>query len=1132
MEKSIQLIEELSESAIFVELADKSSIGALLTIFETLLEELNSGDKKELADICKTSVSILEDIILDECEKPEEQMVLINKIIEIFQRVIINQVPFEEIDLPAELSKNKDSGEGEQRELPSFVDDEIFLEFLSNQEAVLVNLEETILEYEKTSADNLVDKFKRIIHTLKGEAGLMGLNDVEKLCHKAEDIIEDGIKEGFADLLLEMIDWLKDFFASIEDSEKKVSPVNNLMAKFSACEENPITTSEKDSKISEGKNVEPEKEDAKSAENKKLASTEKKKKKQKKLLPEHIDDNFFLEFLANQEDVLHKMDEALSTLQKSSSPEALNTLKILFHNGKGEAGLLNLEPFGKICLASEQILDFYEIDGFFEILEEVLEWEQGYFRELTGDRKNKIPFDKIFEKLENFKNNAQSQTKEKSKSDLTQKQEQKKPDEKQSVILNDLSDIQNEFINKQIHVIEELESNILEIEKNGSEEAIKSLKGILHNQKGEAGLTEFHDIEKLCHKTEDVLEAGINKDISDILFTVSDWMKMYFKKIQEGKELETSISDILSKLDKYQNQDNSKGHKQKDDSEQNEPKEFTGDMELAMEFIDEAIEHLENADNELLEIEKNPNNSDALNSVFRAFHTIKGVAGFIGLDEVQLFAHNAENMLDNARQGKLILVNDAMEMVFKSVDKMKQMINNLGTYLSENKLPPPDKSLPAFLENINLVIENKETVKEEIIEKEIIDEEIVIQEDQGEEPKIKKITTRKVKESIKVDAEKLDLLVDTIGELVISESMISQALLTAEDTGHDLLKKINRMDKITKELQEMSTALRMVPVKSTFRKMARLARDTSRKMNKPIDFVMSGEDTELDKSLVEKIGDPLVHMIRNAVDHGIEDNPDIREKNGKSRVGHVELKAFHSGGSIHIEVVDDGSGLSKQVLIDKAIENGVITSAEGMTEQEIYGLIFAAGFSTAKKVTDVSGRGVGMDVVRKNIEALRGKIFIRSEEGQGSTFSIQLPLTLAIIDGMIIRVGEEKYIIPTLSVINSSKIDMKDYSTIVEKGEMISFQGNLLPLCRLSEHFAITKGEKDLTKGIIIVVEFDERRIALVADELLGQQQIVIKTISEMLKSVEGIAGGTIMPDGKVALILDIASVIKSAHNV
>jgi two-component system chemotaxis sensor kinase CheA len=385
-----------------------------------------------------------------------------------------------------------------------------------------------------------------------------------------------------------------------------------------------------------------------------------------------------------------------------------------------------------------------------------------------------------------------------------------------------------------------------------------------------------------------------------------------------------------------------------------------------------------------------------------------------------------------------------------------------------------------------------------------------------------------VKDLVKVDSDRLDRLVDLIGELVIAESMVSQASDLRQAMGAQSLRHINQVDKITRALQEMGTSLRMVPVRSTFQKMARLVRDVAKKAGKGVDFVTLGDDTELDKSVVDKIGDPLVHMIRNAVDHGLE-TPDERLRLGKPAMGRVELRAFHKGGGIYIEIEDDGRGLNREAILAKAVERGLIRENDNLSDREVWDLIFQPGFSTAKQITDVSGRGVGMDVVKRNIDALRGRVDVRSEWGVGTVISVRLPLTMAIIDGMVVGIGAERYVVPTLSIVRSIRPEPEQITTVAGRGELLNLDGSLLPIFRLSRLFQ-SEAAKNLTDGIVVVAENDGRQIGLAVDTLLGQQQIVIKPLGEGLKHAPGIVGGAVMPDGEVGLILDVAGLLTMAN--
>ncbi len=357
--------------------------------------------------------------------------------------------------------------------------------------------------------------------------------------------------------------------------------------------------------------------------------------------------------------------------------------------------------------------------------------------------------------------------------------------------------------------------------------------------------------------------------------------------------------------------------------------------------------------------------------------------------------------------------------------------------------------------------------------------------------------------------------------------MVEQELLGVN--GGLALNSMSALGKIVRDLQEMSLSLRMVPIAATFQKMNRVIRDVAKKLNKQIDFVTEGDDTELDKSVVDQIGDPLIHMVRNAADHGIE-MPEVRQAAGKNPEGTVRLRAFQQGGNIYIELSDDGKGLDKQRILSKAIERGLVAADANLSEQEIYNLIFLPGFSTASEVTELSGRGVGMDVVRRNVEALQGSVSVRSVPGQGSTVTVRLPLTLAILDGLLVRLDQEIFIIPLLSVIESVSVQAKDIRPIVGIGEVISLRGEVVSLLRLHKLLGIPRSSHE-DHGLIVIVEDQGRRVALLVDELVGQQQVVIKNLESNFRKVPGVGGATILGDGRVALILDIFGLSHMATN-
>jgi two-component system chemotaxis sensor kinase CheA len=379
---------------------------------------------------------------------------------------------------------------------------------------------------------------------------------------------------------------------------------------------------------------------------------------------------------------------------------------------------------------------------------------------------------------------------------------------------------------------------------------------------------------------------------------------------------------------------------------------------------------------------------------------------------------------------------------------------------------------------------------------------------------------------IRVDTAKLDGLIDLVGELVIAQSMVTQNSDLQAVASEQLARSLGQLRGISTELQRTALSLRMVPVRGTFQKMARLVRDLSGQVGKEIRLVLEGEETEVDRTLVEELGDPLVHMIRNAADHGVE-SPTDRVAAGKDSSGTITLRAFHKGGMVFLQIQDDGRGLSVSRIRGKAIERGLISAQEPLTDREVLDLIFAPGFSLASTVTDLSGRGVGMDVVRRNIERLRGTIEIDSIEGRGTTFTIGLPLTLAIIEGLLVQVGDQRFVVPTLSVRESFRPLPSMLSVVQGRGEMVSVRGTLVPLLRLANHLHIPDAVTDPTQGIVMVLEAGQDCRCVLVDALVGKQEVVIKSLGETFQDQQEFAGAAILGDGRVGLILDTTSLVR-----
>lgn len=654
-------------------------------------------------------------------------------------------------------------------------------------------------------------------------------------------------------------------------------------------------------------------------------------------------------------------------------------------------------------------------------------------------------------------------------------------------------------------------------------------------------------------------------------------------------------------------------------------------------FYVEAAEHLEHMEAALLQLESSPEDSELLNTIFRAAHSIKGASTTFGLDAVGNFTHVLENLLDRMREGKVSVNGEIVEILLTSSDVIQGLIAaakdgaplpaNLESTLAElNRVNGVDASSTHDASKVQLVKElaSLRTVRvhfhpsrdffrfgqdPSLILRELHDlgkvEEIVVDSSklpslreldpessylswtiqmstaateaqltdvfmfldeastfrfETVEPHVEVVEDLNDKqaseispadreltevsstknsnsklaaanrppvvenETVRVDRPRLDEMINQIGELVIGTSMVEQELKSLLGGGES--PAMDQLAKIVRDLQEMSLSLRMVPIAATFQKMARVIRDLARKLDKKIEFTTDGDDTELDKSVVDQIGDPLVHMVRNAADHGIESIAD-RIAAGKPETGRVALRAYQQGGNIFIEIEDDGRGLDRQRILKKAIEKGLVPENSNLSDSEICNLIFQPGFSTAEQITDVSGRGVGMDVVRRNVEALQGSVSIRSEMGKGSILTVRLPLTLAILDGLLVRLHEEVYVVPLLSVVESISIHPQEIQKLVGAGEIVMLRGEVVPVIRLCHTLRLPRGSdiSEQASGLLVIVEDQGRRFALVVDELLGQQQVVIKNLETNFQKVPGVAGATILGNGRVALILDLYAI-------
>ncbi len=586
------------------------------------------------------------------------------------------------------------------------------------------------------------------------------------------------------------------------------------------------------------------------------------------------------------------------------------------------------------------------------------------------------------------------------------------------------------------------------------------------------------------------------------------------------------------------------------------------DLDLLKDFIVECLDHINMAEAALLELESNPDDLDQISVVFRAFHTIKGTSGFLDLQRIQKCAHLAENLLDRARDGELRMIGGYADLALQSSDALKMMIGELDGLAPGSLTPVPenfDELLAVLSDPEGAGVSEEEDTQPMRVGDILVGKGAATRDDvesaaenQGSTPIGQKLVADKktqpkdvvdavrtqkkmggstTESSVRVGTDRLDSLINMVGELVIAQSMVQQDPTVTEGEGGRLARNVSHAGKIIRELQDLTMSLRMVPLKATFQKMARLVRDVSRKAGKQVQFVTEGEDTEIDRTMVETLGDPLIHMMRNSCDHGVETAED-RVAAGKDPTGTVTLRAYHAAGNVVIEIADDGKGLDREKIVAKAVERGLVDAnkAKDLPDNEVFGMIFQPGFSTADQVTDVSGRGVGMDVVRKNIESVRGRIEVSSTQGRGTTVTLRLPLTMAIADAMLLRVGEQRYLLPTITIEQSFRPEPGMVTTVTGQGEQVLLRGELLPVFRLNELFDIPESCADPTEGLLIIIEGEGKRCALMVDEILGQQQVVIKSLGQALGTIPGVSGGAILGDGRVGLILDSTGILKLAN--
>ncbi|MDQ2086631.1 chemotaxis protein CheA [Herbivorax sp. ANBcel31] len=695
------------------------------------------------------------------------------------------------------------------------------------------------------------------------------------------------------------------------------------------------------------------------------------------------------------------------------------------------------------------------------------------------------------------------------------------------------------FVFETSQLMDELEQSLIDSEKeSGFDSTIDEIFRIMHTVKGSAAMMMYDNISSLAHSIEDLffylreekVESIDTTAITDMVLDGVDFIKNEVSKIQNGFDPDDNANELIEKIKEFLS-----SLKEKNSNSESKSDSVKPDTESEIE------------EKQQYYISSKDANDVTYNFKYEAYLTfvegcdMENIRAFSVIHDLQeigeVICSYPKDVIEDENACEIIQ-KEGFKIEFQANLNLEEVKDRLNHTLFLDKLEVCVKN-DDFIDSIQTdESENSLKDKKEIDLGDLeIKDEKVLSENKPEKKKLpKEINKNKPvnknmssgKQSvISVNIGKLDALMDLVGELVISEAMVTQNPELKGLVLDSFHKAARQLNKITNELQDVVMSIRMVPLATTFQKMNRIVRDMSKKLNKSVDLKIVGEETEVDKNIIESISDPLIHLIRNSIDHGIEEIEE-REKKGKSSAGNLVLEAKNAGGDVWIIIKDDGRGLSREKILTKARENGLIKKPEEeLTDKEVYSFILKPGFSTKKDISEFSGRGVGMDIVMKNIEKVGGTVYIDSTLGEGTTISIKFPLTLAIIDGMTIKVGDSRYTIPTISIKESFKVKNEAVIKDSTGNEMIMVKGEAYPVLRLHKCYKINTQITDINDGIVIMVENDNRTYCIFADALLGEQQVVVKALPKYIEDAKGIAGCTLLGDGSISLILDISKLMK-----
>lgn len=688
----------------------------------------------------------------------------------------------------------------------------------------------------------------------------------------------------------------------------------------------------------------------------------------------------------------------------------------------------------------------------------------------------------------------------------------------------ELADI---FRDEASELLQNIENDLVILEEEQDDEVVNRLFRYFHTLKGSSGIAGFESVSVFTHKLENVLDRvrsgdiEVNSDIIDLLLSGSDWVK---GEVFDGNTEGLLPDDYNDKLSIYLGENvlipQKKTKNKRKEGEKYfrirakfredifeygvDPLIILEDLYHAGEFVEKKVYRKK------LDVKKNFNPQKCY------MHWLIVLKTTLSEDEINgifLFV-NDDNDIE---------VRDVTGEFTDDVDSISEERKVGDILLNKGLLSEEDLE-----EILNIQKKSNLQLGELLIQKGYVTKK-ELDEALGLQSKIKK---RIAGTTVRVDTHKLDNLLNLLGEIVIGQSSISRlSEAIDENISYSLKNALYGLDRTTRQFQEQIMSIRMVPVGPTFDQFKRFVRDSAQQLGKDIKLIIEGRDTEIDKTVIEKIGDPLKHMIRNSIDHGLE-TPEERKKIGKNETGVIKLSAYHQEGNVYIEIRDDGRGIDPKKIKSKAIEKGLISENDSLSDDKIINLIFHPGFSTAEKVGEFSGRGVGMDVVKNNIDELRGSVNLSTKTGEGSVFRIKLPLTLAIIEGMLVQVGQSVFIIPLLSILESIRPKKEDVESVKGKGEVVKVRGEYIPLLRSYDYFEIDSDKKNPWEALLVIVESGNDRLALMVDDLIGQQQIVIKSLEGYITKNRAVSGASILGDGSVALIIDIHGLLSEINEM